>query len=116
MPDALAGNIRTRGIGMTNASTMALILTVETADGRQTQHRYPLNALTQQELVDLMARERDRIVTAFDSRHVSLSYPDTIYQTAHIVAVRLSVSRTDSGANAPESPPKPPEIGFVRNR
>ena len=101
---------------MTNATPMALILTVETADGRQTHHRYPLNATTEQELADLMVREKDRITTEFDSRLVSLSYPETIYHTAYIVAVRLSVGRTDAGVNAPESPPNPPEIGFVRNR
>jgi hypothetical protein len=95
---------------------MALVLTVETANGHQTHHRYPLNATTEQELVDLLVREKDRIAAEFESGLVSFSYPETIYHTAFVVAVRLSVGRTDAGVNAPESPPNPPEIGFVRNR
>ena len=91
---------------MTNAATMALILTVETANGRQTEHRYPLNTLTQQEIVDAMDREKDRIAAEFDSHLVSLSYPEAIYHTAYIVAVRLNVGRMDSGPNMPEPPPK----------
>ena len=101
---------------MVSSTPLSLLVTVRTVDGKETLHRYPLDAATEQERADLVQQERERLITEFGSELVSLSYPETFYPTAHIVAVRLGVGGPDTGANAPPSAPNPPPIGLVRNR
>lgn len=101
---------------MVSSIPLSLIVTVWTVDGKETQHRYPPDAATEHGLEGLVRQERERLIAEFSTQLVSLSYPETYYRTAHIVAVRLGVGGADPGANVPPSAPNPPPLGLVRTR
>lgn len=101
---------------MVSGIPSSLIVIVRTVDGKETHHRYPPEAAMERGLDGLVQQERERLIAEFGTQLVSLSYPETYYHTAHIVAVRLGVGGPDPDTNVPPSAPNPPPLGLVRNR